>query len=59
LVQEVKAVERMTIAAAETGSRQAALDALAAHPVVPSRAAAERILVGYESSFPTLARRLG
>ena len=59
LVQEIKAVERMTIAAAETGSRQTALDALVAHPVVPSRAVAERILVGYESSFPTLARRFG
>jgi 6-phospho-beta-glucosidase len=59
LVQEVKAVERMTIAAAKTRSRQTAVDALAAHPVVPSRAAAERILTGYESSFPTLARRFG
>ena len=58
LVRKIKEVERMTIEAAQTGSRRTALDALTAHPVVPSRTTAERILVGYESSFPTLARRL-
>jgi 6-phospho-beta-glucosidase len=58
LVARVKEVERMTIRAAETGSRALALEALAAHPVITSRAAAERILEGYLAQIPTLAERL-
>lgn len=44
LMLAVKAVERATIEAAATGSRTAALRALALHPLVDSAAAADRIL---------------
>jgi 6-phospho-beta-glucosidase len=44
LMLAVKAVERATIEAAVTGSRAAALRALALHPLVDSAAAADRIL---------------
>jgi 6-phospho-beta-glucosidase len=40
----VKAVERATIEAATTGSRRAALRALALHPLVDSPTVAARIL---------------
>jgi 6-phospho-beta-glucosidase len=58
LVARVKEVERTTIRAAVEGSRALALEAVAAHPVVPTRAAAERILEGYLAALPELARRL-
>lgn len=58
LVARVKEVERTAIRASLEGSRALALDAMAAHPVVPTRAAAERILGGYFEAFPDLARRL-
>jgi 6-phospho-beta-glucosidase len=58
LVARVKEVERMTIKAAESGSRKLALEALAAHPVMTSRAAAERILDGYLAELPLLAETL-
>jgi 6-phospho-beta-glucosidase len=58
LVARVHEVERTTLAAAEKGSRSLALDAIAAHPVVPSRAVAEKILDGYMAAFDDLARRL-
>lgn len=58
LVATVKSVERMTISAATERSRALALDALAAHPLVPSRRAAEEILSGYLSALPDLAARL-
>lgn len=44
LMLQVKAVERATIEAARTGSRVAALRALALHPLVDSATVAERIL---------------
>ncbi|MGO1056837.1 6-phospho-beta-glucosidase [Crossiella sp. CA198] len=44
LVQQVKAVERETIAAARTGSREKALRALAGHPLVDSVRAARAVL---------------
>lgn len=44
LMLSVKAVERATIEAAASGSRDAALRALALHPLVDSAAAADRIL---------------
>jgi 6-phospho-beta-glucosidase len=47
LVQRVKASERLTIRAAIEGRADLALEALVAHPVVPSRATASRILDGY------------
>lgn len=49
LMLQVKAVERATIEAARTGSRTAALRALALHPLVDSARAAERIL---EAAWP-------
>lgn len=58
LVGRVKEIERATIRAALEGSRRLALEALAAHPVVPSRDAAERILASYLAAFPDLAERL-
>jgi 6-phospho-beta-glucosidase len=47
LVARVKGVERLTIQAARTHSVARALEAMAAHPLVPSRDVAERILVDY------------
>ncbi len=55
LMRTVKAVERATIEAATTGSRDAALRAIALHPVVNSFQLAERILDGYLAHFPELA----
>ena len=47
LVVRIKDVERLTRRASEAGSAALALDAIAAHPVVPSRDVATRILDGY------------
>ena len=58
LVARVKEVERTTIRAAVEGSRRLALEAVAAHPVVPSRAVAERIVDDYLAALPELAARL-
>jgi 6-phospho-beta-glucosidase len=58
LVERVKHVERTTLRAALEGSRELAAQALAEHPVVSSRAAAERILSGYLAALPGLARGL-
>jgi 6-phospho-beta-glucosidase len=55
LVTSVKAVERAVLEAATTGSRQAALRALAIHPLVDSVAVARRLLERYEANFPQLA----
>jgi len=54
LVCAVKAVEREVIEAATTGSRAAALRALAIHPLVDSVAVAGRLLETYQSHFPEL-----
>ncbi|PZS02242.1 MAG: 6-phospho-beta-glucosidase [Pseudonocardiales bacterium] len=47
LMQQVKAVEGMTIEAADSGSRDDAWRAFAAHPLVDSVAIARRLVVGY------------
>ncbi len=47
LVARIKEVERLTLLAATTGSAADAVEAIAAHPVVPSRDMAERIWSGY------------
>ncbi|RJK98405.1 6-phospho-beta-glucosidase [Vallicoccus soli] len=47
LVQQVKHVERLTIAAALSGSRRDALAAFASHPLVDSVAVARRLVEGY------------
>jgi 6-phospho-beta-glucosidase len=46
LLQQVKAYEELTIEAAVTGDRQAALQALVANPLVPSVRAAKAVLDG-------------
>lgn len=58
LMQQVKAVERLTIEAAITGSREAALSAFALHPLVDSVSVARKLLDGYLSSNPDLSSAL-
>ena len=55
LVAQMKDVERATIEAALTGSRTAAVRALALHPLVPSVTTARAILDGYVERLPALA----
>jgi 6-phospho-beta-glucosidase len=47
LMQQVKAVDRLTIEAATTGSADAALRAFALHPLVDSVSVARELLAGY------------
>ncbi|MDN3352040.1 6-phospho-beta-glucosidase [Actinomadura sp. DC4] len=54
LVTSVKAVERAVLEAATTGSRSAALRALAIHPLVDSVTVARRLLERFETDFPQL-----
>lgn len=54
LVSSVKAAERATIEAALTGSRSAAVKALAIHPLVDSVYSAQRILNRELSDLPEL-----
>jgi 6-phospho-beta-glucosidase len=53
LMQQVKAVERLTIEAATTGSADAALKALALHPLVDSVTIARRLLDGFTAAGQT------
>ena len=55
LMQQVKAVERLTVEAAVTGSRGAALRAFALHPLVDSVTVARRLLDGYVERIPQVA----
>jgi 6-phospho-beta-glucosidase len=55
LMQQVKAVERLTIEAALTGSPDAALKAFALHPLVDSVTTARELLRGYLAAIPELA----
>jgi 6-phospho-beta-glucosidase len=55
LVQQVKAVERLTIEAALTGSAETAVKAFALHPLVDSVSTARRLLEGYRAGHPELA----
>jgi 6-phospho-beta-glucosidase len=55
LMQQVKAVERLTIEAATTGSPDAALKAFALHPLVDSVSVARDLLRGYVEAIPELA----
>ncbi|MFE5836165.1 6-phospho-beta-glucosidase [Arthrobacter sp. NPDC056493] len=55
LLQQVKKVERLTVRAASTGDRDAALAAFAEHPLVGSAELAGALLTGYEAAFPELA----
>jgi 6-phospho-beta-glucosidase len=56
LVCSVKAVERSTIEAATSGSRDAALRAFAWHPLIDSVTAARKLLDSYAGQLPGLAR---
>jgi 6-phospho-beta-glucosidase len=55
LMTLMKDVERTTIDAALTGSRELAVKALALHPLVPSVATARAIFDGYRAQLPELA----
>ncbi|MFD5892897.1 6-phospho-beta-glucosidase [Streptomyces sp. NPDC060366] len=55
LVCAVKAVEREVLAAAESGSRTAAVKAFALHPLVDSVTVARRLVAGYVDVHPGLA----
>ncbi|MFJ3223470.1 6-phospho-beta-glucosidase [Streptomyces sp. NPDC086783] len=55
LVCSVKAVEREVLAAAESGSRAAAVKAFALHPLVDSVNVAHRLVDGYTKAHPGLA----
>jgi 6-phospho-beta-glucosidase len=54
LIEQMKEVERTTIAAALEGSAALAARALALHPLVPSVAVADRILDAYRAQEPNL-----
>ncbi|GAA0323279.1 6-phospho-beta-glucosidase [Kineococcus aurantiacus] len=55
LMQQVKAVERHTIAAAVHGDRTEALRAFALHPLVDSVEVARELLDGYVAAIPEVA----
>lgn len=55
LVCAVKAVERQVMAAADSGSRAAAVKAFALHPLVDSVTVARRLVDGYTGVHPALA----
>ena len=57
LVTAIKDVERTTIQAAQTGSADLAIRALALHPLVPSVQTARDIFAGYRAQLPELAAR--
>ncbi|MFE4544473.1 6-phospho-beta-glucosidase [Arthrobacter sp. NPDC056727] len=55
LLRKIKNVELLTVRAARTGDRGAALEAFAGHPLVGSAELADSLLTGYEGAFPGLA----
>ncbi|GAA3510064.1 6-phospho-beta-glucosidase [Streptosporangium album] len=55
LVEQVKAVEQTTIAAALSGSSRLAIEAFALHPLVDSVSTARKLLDGYRARIPELA----
>ncbi|MFI1735961.1 6-phospho-beta-glucosidase [Streptomyces acidicola] len=55
LMQQVKAVERLTISAATTGSRAAAAKAFSLHPLVDSVTIGRKLLDGYIDRIPEVA----
>lgn len=55
LVQQVKAVEQLTIRAALTRSPRTAWAAFALHPLVDSVATAQTLLAGYRARIPAVA----
>ena len=59
LVETMKDVERTTIEAANTGSQELAVKALALHPLVPSVTTARELLAGYRERIPELKQTFG
>jgi 6-phospho-beta-glucosidase len=59
LLQQVKAVEQLTIEAALTGDPGLAVQAFATHPLVDSVATARALLDGYRAAHPALAALFG
>ncbi|GIF14362.1 6-phospho-beta-glucosidase [Actinoplanes teichomyceticus] len=55
LVRAVKATDRLVLEAATTGSRDAAVRAMATHPLVADRAVAERLVDAYRAQLPELS----
>ncbi|MEU1804900.1 6-phospho-beta-glucosidase [Streptomyces sp. NPDC019937] len=55
LMQQVKAVERLTISAATTGSRTDAAKAFSLHPLVDSVTVGRKLLDGYIDRIPEVA----
>ena len=55
LMQQVKAVEQLTINAAVNGDKSAALQAFALHPLVDSVTTARQLLDGYINRIPEVA----
>jgi 6-phospho-beta-glucosidase len=55
LVRAVKAAERGVLEAVATGSREAAVRAMAAHPLVDSAPVARRLIDAYRAELPGLA----
>ncbi|MBT2568401.1 6-phospho-beta-glucosidase [Arthrobacter sp. ISL-85] len=56
LLRRVKEVERLTVQAATTGNRAAALAAFTLHPLVDSADLAAKLMAGYEQAFPALGK---
>lgn len=59
LMQQVKAVEQLTISAAVNGSRGDAVKAFALHPLVDSVTVGRRLLDGYVERIPEVAAVFG
>ncbi|AQA11673.1 6-phospho-beta-glucosidase [Streptomyces malaysiensis subsp. malaysiensis] len=59
LMQQVKAVERLTISAATTGSRADAVKAFSLHPLVDSVTVGRKLLDGYIDRIPEVAAVFG
>ncbi|MBU3865051.1 6-phospho-beta-glucosidase, partial [Streptomyces sp. 4503] len=59
LMQQVKAVERLTISAAVTGSRTDAAKAFSLHPLVDSVTVGRKLLDGYIDRIPEVAEVFG
>jgi len=58
LMQQMKAVERATIVAATTGSRDEARRAFGLHPLVHSLDVSAQLVEGYTASIPEIAEVL-
>ncbi|HET7279255.1 MAG TPA: 6-phospho-beta-glucosidase [Dermatophilaceae bacterium] len=54
LVQQVKAVEQLTIEAALSGSESVAVKAFSLHPLVDSVSVGQQLLAGYQARIPSL-----